>query len=219
MQSKEVVRILLRIAFIALTSLVIVYVGGGLAFIRKPIPMIYLLFWVMWWAITMAGRQQGTTTKYHRQSLVVLVSSILSFPALALAPEWEYVTFSGPLPRDSWPSWIGLFLFAVGIALQAWSMWQLRGYFTVRLGVQLQQKLVTSGPYSIVRHPGYFSYLLSIIGIGLALSSLITLGLAVLVVIFLVWRIETEEQMLIEAFGDSYLEYRKRTKCLVPLIY
>ena len=42
---------------------------------------------------------------------------------------------------------IALLLFAIGIILQSIAMWQLRSYYTVRLGVQSGQHLVTSGIY------------------------------------------------------------------------
>jgi protein-S-isoprenylcysteine O-methyltransferase Ste14 len=78
-------------------------------------------------------------------------------------------------------------LFAAGIILQSAAMWTLRGFYTVRLGVKSGQRLVTTGPYRRVRHPGYLSYIISILGIGLALSSLIVLGLVIPVVLFIVW--------------------------------
>ncbi len=33
------------------------------------------------------------------------------------------------------------------------------------------------------------------------------------------YRIRVEERMLIEALGDDYVEYRRRTYRLIPLIY
>ncbi|MCL5949210.1 MAG: isoprenylcysteine carboxylmethyltransferase family protein, partial [Candidatus Bathyarchaeota archaeon] len=117
-------------------------------------------------------------------------------------------------------SWVGLLLFAGAILLMALSMRTLGNAFTVRLGVQQGQRLVTSGPYRVIRHPGYLSYFITFLGIGLSMSSLIMLVLTILSIPFFVWRIQHEEQMLITEFGDEYKTYKQQTKWrLIPLIY
>jgi protein-S-isoprenylcysteine O-methyltransferase Ste14 len=40
-----------------------------------------------------------------------------------------------------------------------------------------------------------------------------------LLIPYLLQRIKYEEKMLIEHFGDHYLEYMKRTKKLIPFVY
>lgn len=118
-----------------------------------------------------------------------------------------------------WLAWIGLVAFATGIVIQVLAMRQLGSFFTVRLGVQAGQQLVTTGVYRWIRHPGYFSYLLSITGIALTLSSLATLVFIVPILIFLKYRIASEEKMLIAEFGDAYRQYQRKTWRLIPFIY
>ncbi|MCC7352169.1 MAG: hypothetical protein IT330_00325, partial [Anaerolineae bacterium] len=165
-----------RIIFIAATCVVIVIAGGGARFLLRPVGAVYLALWVLWWLATALGRQAGVASAYDRtQRAGVIALSIVSVPLLVAAPPWEYAHFTGPIPRDGPLSWFGLALFAAGIAVQVAAMWALRGLFTVRLGMQPGHRLVSSGPYRLVRHPGYLSYILSLTGIGLALSSLIGL--------------------------------------------
>jgi len=183
-----------RFVFIAASCVIIVVAGGGTAFLRRPVGTLYLAFWVVWWVVTSLGRQIGAPSAYDKtQRLIVIISSVVSVPLLTVAPPWEYARFAGPIPRDGPLAWTGLTLFAAGIALQAAAMWALRGMYTVRLGMQPGHRLVTSGPYQLVRHPGYLSYIVSMTGIGLALSSLVGLGLAILVVPFILWRVQGEE--------------------------
>lgn len=212
--------ILGRLIYLAGTSLTIYFVGGGSSFVRKPVGMIYLILWNIWWIITFLGRQRGQETKYEQgQKWLVIISGLLSVPYLIVVPVWEYAHFAGPLPREGLMSWLGLVLFVAGILIQSLAMWQLRSFYTVRLGVQSNQKLVTNGLYRRIRHPGYLSYLMSIVGIGLALSSIATLVLVVLIWIFLHFRIKSEEEMLLAEFGDQYRQYMKRTWKLIPFIY
>ena len=97
-------------------------------------------------------------------------------------------------------------------------MWLLHGLYTSRLGVQPGHRVVTNGPYRLVRHPGYLGAILCLIGIGLALSSLIAILLPVLFVPILVWRIGREEEMLLEEFGQDYRTYMQKTKRLIPMV-
>lgn len=209
-----------RIVFVAASCVAIVLAGGGMSFLRRPVGVAYLALWAVWWVITTFGRQHGEASSYDRaQRLVITISGIVSVPFLVLVPPWEYVHFAGPLPRDGPLAWAGLALFAAGIVLQSSAMWSIRGFYTVRLGVRPGQRLATTGPYRLVRHPGYLSYLLSLTGIGIAMGSLTALVLTILVVPFIVWRIRGEEAMLVAEFGDEYRAYVRRTRRLVPFIY
>jgi len=217
-----VIKVLIgRFIFIAASCVMIVVAGGGVAFIRRPVGALYLALWVVWWVVTSLGRQIGAPSAYDKMQRVMVIGlSVVSVPVLVVAPPWEYAHLAGPIPRDGPLAWIGLALFAAGIALQAGAMWALYGMYTVRLGVQPTHHLVTSGPYRSVRHPGYLSYIVSMTGIGLALGSLVGLGLVILVVPFILWRIQHEEEMLAAEFGEKYRTYRRQTRWrLIPLVY
>lgn len=217
MKTKRLVGLLV---FIILCCAIIAAVGGGLAFLRRPVGAIYLVLWVVWWLLIAVGRQRGAPSAYDRSQRVTLALGIVALVGFILVPPWEYAHFSGPIPRDGPLAWFGLALFAAGILLQATAFWALRGLYTSRLGVQPEHRLVTSGPYCLIRHPGYLSNLICLAGIGLALSSLVGLGLTLFVVPLIVWRIGHEEEMLAAEFGQAYQRYRQQTKWrLIPRIF
>jgi len=54
---------------------------------------------------------------------------------------------------------------------------------------------------------------------GLALSSLIAIGLSILFIPVLIWRIEREDNMLLTELGEEYRAYMLKTRRLIPLIY
>ncbi len=147
------------------------------------------------------------------------LSAFVYVPVLVLVPPWEYVSFEGPIPRDGLAAWAGLVVFALGILTMAAAMKALGKLYTSYLGIQPEHHLVTTGPYRIVRHPGYLGEILSMFGIGLSLSSLVGLSLAFVSVVLVLFRIPPEEEMLLAKFGDEYRDYMKRSYRLVPLIY
>jgi protein-S-isoprenylcysteine O-methyltransferase Ste14 len=87
------------------------------------------------------------------------------------------------------------------------------------MGVRPGQSLINSGPYRLVRHPGYLSYMLSLAGVGLALNSVLTLFVLAGAAVFLVWYVRHEETML-EQELEGYREYEQKVRFrLLPGIW
>lgn len=79
--------------------------------------------------------------------------------------------------------------------------------------------LVTTGPYRRVRHPIYSGLSMLTAGEAIAFASLPAFLVAVIAVVpTFLWRAHVEEQLLIEVFGAKYLDYRMRTKTLIPFL-
>ncbi|OGW75957.1 MAG: hypothetical protein A2Z72_04650 [Omnitrophica bacterium RBG_13_46_9] len=79
-------------------------------------------------------------------------------------------------------------------------------------------KLVTSGPYSLVRHPSVIGKLLGIIGLG-CLSKSVFFTFAVIPILFL-WSIFynrfIQEKGCVEKFGEEYIKYRRQVPMFIP---
>jgi protein-S-isoprenylcysteine O-methyltransferase Ste14 len=90
---------------------------------------------------------------------------------------------------------------------------------STRLRIVEEQKLVTSGVYQYIRHPLYLGEISRNIGVPLFFNSFTGLVLIILGNIFLLIRIRIEEELLIEEFGDEYIEYKKKTKKIIPYVY
>jgi protein-S-isoprenylcysteine O-methyltransferase Ste14 len=119
------------------------------------------------------------------------------------------------------PGWaslaLGLFLGTLGLVLRAASMRTLGRFYTLTPGIEPGQTLITTGPYRLVRHPGYLAILLSLGGLQLVLGTWVALAAMVLVILPLPVRIAIEERILAEHFSAEYADYRRRTPYrLVP---
>ena len=90
---------------------------------------------------------------------------------------------------------------------------------TVRIQKEREHKVITTGPYRIVRHPMYFGFILFIVFYCLALGSLFSLIPSALGVVGIVIRTILEDRMLHKEL-EGYTEYAQKTKKkLIPLIW
>jgi len=78
------------------------------------------------------------------------------------------------------------------------------------------ERIVSTGVYSLVRHPQYLGGLLSHIGISFLLSALFSLVSTPLVLLIVFVLSRKEERELIKEFGDEYVDYKGRVPMLIP---
>ena len=107
--------------------------------------------------------------------------------------------------------WIGFSLFAFGIAVRLLAKIQLKSGFNLILKLNSKQKVMQTGLYGIVRHPGYAGFWLLVIGGQLLLgNTLCTLVSLLLLKIYFEQRIRIEERLLSRC--NEYAEYKKRVR-------
>jgi protein-S-isoprenylcysteine O-methyltransferase Ste14 len=97
---------------------------------------------------------------------------------------------------------------------------QLGKFGSGELITESDHKLNTEGVYKYIRNPMYSGALIAVIGFGLVFRSIITL-LLVSIFYFIVFklRIDEEERLLYEVFGEEFTDYKKKSKKLIPFIY
>ena len=78
--------------------------------------------------------------------------------------------------------------------------------------------LVTSGPYTYVRHPLYAGAILALFGSALT-GSLVAVVLFIISIIFCLRRINKEERVMLGLFPGQYPAYQARTKRLIPYVW
>ena len=80
-------------------------------------------------------------------------------------------------------------------------------------------ELIDTGPYGLIRHPLYSATIGAFAGVGAVLGNWVSLGLALVPTLALLRRIKVEEDMLLDALGPEYDEYRNRSKRLMPWVW
>jgi protein-S-isoprenylcysteine O-methyltransferase Ste14 len=95
--------------------------------------------------------------------------------------------------------------------------WSLDVQFETTLHIQADHQLISHGPYRWVRHPMYTSLFLMGIGWLLHTANWFVGGPLMASILFIIAiRVEKEEAILIEKFGDSYLTYIQKTGRYLP---
>ncbi|SRX53847.1 isoprenylcysteine carboxylmethyltransferase family protein [Aequorivita sp. CIP111184] len=111
---------------------------------------------------------------------------------------------------------IGASIAWLGTLLACWSRYLLGKNWSVSVQLKKDHELIKKGPYKIIRHPIYTAILL------LFLGNVIIVGdyrgiLAILIVFISLWRkLKLEEQWLTEYFGETYVNYKAKSKALFP---
>ncbi len=88
-----------------------------------------------------------------------------------------------------------------------------------RLGFEKTTQLVSQGPYRFIRHPMYASLLLFAWGVFLKQVSVLTVCLVSVAMAMLYLTALLEERENLANFGQSYQEYKQRTKMFIPYIF
>ena len=86
-------------------------------------------------------------------------------------------------------------------------------------GMHEDHKLVTKGPFRLIRHPLYVSYILIVAGLSLILLSYWLLIPALCVIVGIYPTAKAEEKALTEQFGEEYVEYKQRVSMFVPKLF
>jgi protein-S-isoprenylcysteine O-methyltransferase Ste14 len=164
--------------------------------------------------------RRGKTAKSVRLTATDRGTTILIVAAYTLA---VLAIASRVLPSVQLPeavAWAGVGLGMLGFAIRVWAMRVLGRFYTRTLVTTADQRVVREGPYRLVRHPGYLGSMLVWTGAAASSGNLLSvLAVTALMTVAYAYRIRTEERMLIEALGEPYEEYRRRSWRLVPFVF
>ena len=149
------------------------------------------------------------------QKFIMLCTSI-GFIALLVVPAfdhrlgWSTVSLGGVVAGDV--------LVAIGFYL-IFLVYRENTFASATIEVAENQKVISTGPYAIVRHPMYASAFIYLLGTPLALGSYWGLVPVAVMMPFLIWRLFDEERFLARNL-PGYTEYQKRVRHrLVPFVW
>jgi len=170
----------------------------------------------------------GKKTKYNKMFFYLFVSGVLcmwvswvvGFIFLFLN---EFYSFFGFLifssPYETAIQIAGFIIFYIGTVTYNLNIIVAGKYLRPSTsGILKEHKLIKEGPYAIIRHPLYVSYIFILAGISLILLTCWLLIPTLLMIIGIYPTAKAEEETLIEQFGEEYLEYKENVGMFFPRI-
>jgi protein-S-isoprenylcysteine O-methyltransferase Ste14 len=142
----------------------------------------------------------------------------------ALFLSWSILMGGALLEYALWPhaqigfTIAGALLALAGTSLRVWSIRSLGRYFSGHTEAFEGQRVIETGPYRWIRHPGYAGNILHIVGMPLVVNAYPTLALSALVAALFVRRVLWEEEFLAQEIV-GYRDYMRRTDRLIPGVW
>jgi protein-S-isoprenylcysteine O-methyltransferase Ste14 len=189
--------------------------------------LFWLVFSAMVWWITLyflkhdphliAGRMKGgpsaeqqTTQKIIQALAAMLSAAMVVVPGLDHHFGWSSVPAPIVLLADA--------MIVAGFAIM-FRVFQENSFAVSTIKVETAQRVISTGPYAIVRHPMYAGASLSILATPLALGSLVAMPIAVALIAVLVVRLLDEERYLVVNL-PGYESYRNSVRYrLLPMVW
>jgi protein-S-isoprenylcysteine O-methyltransferase Ste14 len=127
--------------------------------------------------------------------------------------------FAYVVDYPDWLRWVGAVMLFIGISL-LWSAHHHIGRsFSSFIAFKENQTFVDTGPYSLIRHPIYTTYMLNYIGGGLLAANIVLTVIPIIgFSLMIAFRIDEEEAMLVEQYGERYMSYMERTGRFLPFL-
>jgi len=170
----------------------------------------WVAFWVYWLAASTgvkAGQTRWTRFAGIRVGVILVILLLLRVRA-----------FKGHVVTNNlWLQGIGLAVFLMGLALAIWARAHLGRNWGTPMSQKVDPELVTAGPYGSIRHPIYSGIILAMIGTTIAVSLYWLVAVVVTGAYFLYSAI-VEERSMARLFPNSYPQYKRSTKMLIPFI-
>ncbi|MBK5278819.1 MAG: isoprenylcysteine carboxylmethyltransferase family protein [Bacteroidia bacterium] len=183
--------------------------------------LILILAWTVYFAIhsLMASAfvkdyfSKKLKAKFHFYRLVYNILSIIGLLGLLF--------LNGSIPAISFfqsngvVRYFSLMLAAIGVFVikDAFRQYKLGSFLGFK---QEDESFSTNGILNKIRHPIYSGTILIVLGFFLFSPNLPTLISVLCIFVYLAIGINLEEKKLVQKFGDTYLEYKKKVPMLVP---
>ena len=170
-------------------------------------PAILTIFIIISYILARIGKLKNVAF----QKLFVTIGALLGFFMFVL-PFFIQPTFFNIFINYV----IGIPITLFGLIFRIYPMLYLRRYKTTTT-IGKVKKVVNTGPYRIMRHPQYFSGIVLVLGWFLIWGAIYCLYLLPVFIFLIFIQAYIEEKYILEKeFGETYLEYKKVVRMLLP---
>lgn len=191
--------------------------------LHTGILIVVMLCWLVFAALFILRKKSKSapTRRRERSSIVGMAIQAMAYLAVWVVRR--------PLSSDLLPfgTVVEVFWAVVAVALAVSSVWMtlaavraLNKHWSLSAQLIEGHKLVTTGPYGLVRHPIYAGILGLMVATTLALSHWMVIIPAIVVfVLGTTIRVKSEEKLLRETFGAEFEVYSRNVPMLIPRLF
>lgn len=176
------------------------------------------LLWGIWLFYWVASAQ-FTLKQKKREGIARIQHTIPTFIGVfsVFHQTWEHPLFGQAIAAIP-VKWLGVAIVAAGHTFAFWARIHLGKYWSGTVALKEGHKIISTGPYGMVRHPIYTGLLSAILGSAVAAGGLDGfIGFAIMIPAYIIkWK--REEKLLIGEFGQEYRDYMKKTPAIVPFV-
>lgn len=158
----------------------------------------------------------GPWAEERLEQKIIMTIASLGFVGLLLIPAldrrfgWSHLPVIGVLAGNA--------LMVIG-GFGVWRVFRENSFTSARIELAADQRVISTGPYALVRHPMYSTALVMMAGIPIALGSLWGLLAFAAMMPALIWRIFDEEKFLVAQL-PGYAEYKQKVRYrLIPHLW
>jgi protein-S-isoprenylcysteine O-methyltransferase Ste14 len=161
-----------------------------------------------------AAKTDQRISGIERSLLSVLLVVMFVIPLIYSVTNWlDFANYSLP----AWMGWLGVFLLVSALIVFALAHHYLKSNWSPTLEIRQDHTLVTDGIYRYIRHPMYASQWLWVIAQILLLQNWLAGPTNLIFFIpFYILRVQAEEKMMLDTFGNQYREYMQNVGGVIP---
>lgn len=149
--------------------------------------------------------------------LIIIIGIIVVIALVKIMPQSYLQTLTSKIiPNNLTSEIIGSLITILGLGIMIWARTILGRNWSGSIVFKKDHELVTSGPYRFVRHPIYTGMITMLIGASIYYGFIFLFLFTILVFASLTLKSRQEERLMIKHFGKKYINYKKKTKAIIP---
>jgi len=203
----------LRLALLAVTFALLLWWAN----VIPPVWLIALgLAWSAIGLYWVAPKNEGKSGEYRFYRFLRLLIGAVTFSLLFWGKTGVGVLGKRFEPKFAAIAATGLAVTLVGLSITAWARIYVGQFWSDKVVIQADHKLIRRGPYARMRHPIYSGVLLGIAGTALAVGEWRGVLAFLLMLINYSIKARREDKILADRFGHEFLDYQNHAGLLLP---
>lgn len=137
---------------------------------------------------------------------------------LFLVPPHVHWLHARVVPQTPFFAWMGFGIAIAAMLFAGWARIAIGRNWSSRATIKEGHELIVRGPYRMVRNPIYTGIFFALLGTAISLGQVRHFLVLPVVLLLFAWRINNEQRILREQFGEDYVRYCHEVKAFVPYL-